>query len=125
MAEIEKSFSSILSKWHGQEIVVIFSDDQLMALGYHQALGVVQQTPIDLTTMMRWNIESSITTWEKPLIIKKWPSIKKILVHLHLYTEPKQRAPPTPKTIIREYESYDDGWPGYEESFVDVNSFNG
>ncbi len=37
--------------------------------------------------------------------------IKKILVHLHLYTEPKQRAPPTPepKTIIREYESYDDG----------------
>ena len=45
MAEIEKSFSSIFSKWHGQEIVVIFSDDQLMALDYHQALGVVQQTP--------------------------------------------------------------------------------
>ncbi len=55
MAEIGKSFSSIFSKWHGQEIVVIFSDDQLMALGYHQALGVVQQTPIDLTTMMGWN----------------------------------------------------------------------
>ncbi len=46
MAEIEKSFSSILSKWHGQEILVIFNDDQLMAFGYHQALGVVQQTPV-------------------------------------------------------------------------------
>jgi len=44
--------------------------------------------------------------------------IKKILVHLHLYSEPKQqRAPPAPEPepgkIIRDYESYDDGWPGY------------
>jgi hypothetical protein len=51
--------------------------------------------------------------------------IKKILVHLHLYSEQKQqRAPPAPEPekIIREYASYDDGWPGYEEPFVDVNS---
>ena len=51
--------------------------------------------------------------------------IKKILVHLHLYSEPKhQRAPPAPEPdkIIREYVSYDDGWPDYEEPFVDVNS---
>jgi hypothetical protein len=55
MAEIEKSFSSILSKWHGQETVVMFGDDQLIALAYHQALGAVKQTPIDLTTMRGWN----------------------------------------------------------------------
>lgn len=55
MAEIEKSFSSILSKWHGRDTVVLFSDDQLVALGYHQALGTVKQTPIDLTTMRGWN----------------------------------------------------------------------
>jgi len=51
--------------------------------------------------------------------------IKKILVHLNLYSEPKQeRAPPKPKPekIIREYALYDDGWPGYEEPIVDVNS---
>jgi hypothetical protein len=51
--------------------------------------------------------------------------IKRILVHLHLYSEPKQqRAPPAPepKKIIREYMSYDDGWPGCEEPSVDVNS---
>lgn len=27
-----------------------------------------------------------------------------------------------PEKIIREYASYDDGWPGYEEPSVDVNS---
>jgi len=51
--------------------------------------------------------------------------IKKILVHLHLYSEPKQqRAPPVPEPgkIISDYGSYDDGWPGYEEPSVDVNS---
>ncbi|WP_156915936.1 IS91 family transposase, partial [Desulfatirhabdium butyrativorans] len=51
--------------------------------------------------------------------------IKKILVHLHLYSEPKQqRAPPAPEpeNRVREYASYDDGWPGYEEPSVDVNS---
>jgi len=55
MAEIEKSFSQILSKWHGLETVVMFSEDQLIALGYHKALGAVKQTPIDLATMRGWN----------------------------------------------------------------------
>jgi len=55
MAEIEKTFSTMLSKWHGQEIVVLFGDDQLMALGYHDAPGMVKQTPIELTTMRGWN----------------------------------------------------------------------
>jgi hypothetical protein len=51
--------------------------------------------------------------------------IKKILVHLHLYSEPgQQRAPPAPgpEVPIREYVSYDDGRPGYEEPSIDVNS---
>lgn len=51
MAEIERSFSSILTKWHGQEVVVMFGDDQLIGLGYHKTLGVVIQTPIELTIM--------------------------------------------------------------------------
>lgn len=55
MAEIEKSFSQVLSKWHGLETVVMFGDDQIIAIGYHQALGAVKQTPIDLTTMRGWN----------------------------------------------------------------------
>jgi hypothetical protein len=51
--------------------------------------------------------------------------IKKILIHLDLYSLPKQkRAPPavaleSPK---REYVLYDDGWPGYTEPSVDANS---
>ena len=51
--------------------------------------------------------------------------IKKILVHMHLYSEPKQqRAHPVPELekTVREYGSYDDRWPGYEEFSVDVNS---
>jgi hypothetical protein len=47
-------------------------------------------------------------------------------VHLKLYSEPVQlRAPPAlagDYTESVEYVSYDDGWPGYEEAAVDVNS---
>jgi hypothetical protein len=55
MAEIEKTFSAILSKWHGQEVVVLFGDGHLMALGYHGTFGTVKQTPIELTSMRGWN----------------------------------------------------------------------
>jgi len=52
--------------------------------------------------------------------------IKKILVHLKLYSKPgKQRAPPAPSGYFSEsvqYVSCDDGWPGYEEPAVDVKS---
>jgi hypothetical protein len=51
--------------------------------------------------------------------------IKKSLVHLHLYSEPKQQqAPPAPESekTANEYASYNDDWPGYEEPSVDVNS---
>jgi len=55
MAEIERTFSSILSRWHGQDIVVLFGDDRLVASGYSTTLGLINQTPIDLTTMRGWN----------------------------------------------------------------------
>lgn len=44
--------------------------------------------------------------------------IKKILKHLKIYEEKRQRAPPTKKAAIKEVEivSYDDGWPGYKEA---------
>jgi hypothetical protein len=51
--------------------------------------------------------------------------IKKILIHLNLYSVPKQqRAPPEValEPHKRKYVSYDDGWPGYIEPSVDVNS---
>ncbi len=51
--------------------------------------------------------------------------IRKILVHLKLYSETvQQRAPPAPEkqqfSEIVKYAPYDDGWPGYEEPSVDV-----
>jgi hypothetical protein len=52
--------------------------------------------------------------------------IKKILDHLGLYEEDKptrDRAPPFSRDVIeRIIESYDDGWPDYEEPFVDVQT---
>ncbi len=52
--------------------------------------------------------------------------IKKILFHLKLYLKPtKQRIPPVPSRRFSEsvrYLSYDNGWPGYEESVVDAES---
>jgi len=55
VAEIEKTFSSMLSQWHRQNAVAMFSDDQLVALGYRENLGMVEQTLIELTTMRGWN----------------------------------------------------------------------
>jgi len=55
IAEIERTFSSMLSRWHGKNVVVVFAGDQLSALGYHDDSGGVAQIPIDLTTMRGWN----------------------------------------------------------------------
>jgi hypothetical protein len=55
IAEIEKTFSSMLSQWHRQNAVAMFSDDRLVALGYHENIGVVEQTLIELSTMRGWN----------------------------------------------------------------------
>lgn len=55
IAEIEKTFSSMLSRWHGQSVIIMFSDDQLQAIGYHQKFGMMEQVPIGITTMRGWN----------------------------------------------------------------------
>ena len=55
IAEIERTFSSMLSRWHRKNVVVIFADGRLSAIGYHDsAIGPVQ-TPVELTTMRGWN----------------------------------------------------------------------
>jgi hypothetical protein len=55
IAEIEKTFSSMLSQWHGQNVVALFSDDQLQAIGYQEQSGMMRQIPIKLSTMRGWN----------------------------------------------------------------------
>jgi len=51
IAEIERTFSSMLSRWHRKNVVVVFTDGRLSALGYHDDIAGPTQTPIDLTTM--------------------------------------------------------------------------
>ncbi|SHO53469.1 hypothetical protein [Desulfopila aestuarii] len=55
IAEIERTFSSMLSRWHHKHVVVVYSDGQLHALGYHDDVSGPVQTPIDLTAMRGWN----------------------------------------------------------------------
>jgi hypothetical protein len=55
IAEIERTFSSMLSRWHRKNVVVIFQNNQLSALGYHDDIAGPTQTPIDLATMRGWN----------------------------------------------------------------------
>ncbi len=42
IAEIEKTFSSMLSQWHHRDVVALFSDDQLQAVGYHERFGLME-----------------------------------------------------------------------------------
>lgn len=48
--------------------------------------------------------------------------IRKILEHLKIYEEKKQRAPPLKKTPVKEADlvPFDDGWPGYENPVFEV-----
>lgn len=55
IAEIEKTFSSMLSRWHQKYVVCMFSDGQLVAHGYHEDATGTKQVPIELSTMRGWN----------------------------------------------------------------------
>jgi len=48
--------------------------------------------------------------------------IRKILEHLRIYEEEKQRAPPPKKAPVKEVDSvpFDDGWPGYAEPVFEM-----
>jgi len=55
VAEIEKTFSAMLSRWYGTNIVVLFGDDHLRAMRYINNAGVVCQEPLDLVSINGWN----------------------------------------------------------------------
>ena len=56
IAEIEKTFSSMLSRWHRKNVVALFTGGELRALAYdYHGQGGVVQVPLDLVTMRGWN----------------------------------------------------------------------
>jgi len=55
IAEIEKTFSSMLSRWYKMNVVVLFSGNQLQAIGYPEINGVICQKTLEITTMRGWN----------------------------------------------------------------------
>lgn len=56
MTEIERTFSSMLSKWYGLEVMVHFRDDlQLETVAYNNQGGVIRQQLIDVTKMRGLN----------------------------------------------------------------------
>jgi len=57
IAEIEKTFSSMLSRWHQRDVVALFTtEDKLMATSYYKSSsGTIIQIPIELSTMRGWN----------------------------------------------------------------------
>lgn len=55
IAEIERTFSSMLSGWHQKNVVVIYSEGQFSALSYHDSAAGPLQVPLDLSTMRGWN----------------------------------------------------------------------
>jgi hypothetical protein len=56
MTEIERTFSSMLSRWYGLEVMVHFRADlQLEAVAYNKTGGVIRQQLIDITKMRGLN----------------------------------------------------------------------
>jgi hypothetical protein len=55
VAEIEKTFSAMLSRWYGTGTVVLFGDDYLQALHYAKQSGIPLQNQLELVSMRGWN----------------------------------------------------------------------
>ena len=55
VAEIEKTFSAMLSRWYGTGTVVLFGDDYLQALNYAKQSGIPLQNQLELVSMRGWN----------------------------------------------------------------------
>jgi hypothetical protein len=53
VAEIEKTFSSMLSRWHRQNIVAIYTTEGLSAVAYLSSAIGPEQIPIDISSAMR------------------------------------------------------------------------
>ena len=57
VAEIEKTFSTMLSRWYGTGTVVLFADDYLQALHYAKQSGIPLQNQLDLVSVRGWNMK--------------------------------------------------------------------
>ncbi len=56
MKEIESTFSSLLAKRYGLEVIVHFQDNlQMEAVAYNKICGVISQQLIDFTNIRGWN----------------------------------------------------------------------
>ena len=55
MAEIEKTFSAMLSRWHKKNVIALFTGNSLTANAYHRTHAEVFQIPVDLASMRGWN----------------------------------------------------------------------
>ena len=55
VAEIEKTFSTMLSRWYGTGTVVLFADDYLQALHYAKQSGIPLQNQLDFVSVRGWN----------------------------------------------------------------------
>ncbi len=55
VAEIEKTFSTMLSRWYGTGTVVLFADDYLQALHYADHSGIPLQNQLDFVSVRGWN----------------------------------------------------------------------
>lgn len=138
----EKSFQ--LVRYYGWYSNRMRGDRKKQSLAAQSSDQTVDEQVIDIRSCKKRRIpplmwrECIKKIWEvDPLISKHCGSemkiisfiyerkvIKKILKHLDLYEEDKpkrNRAPPSAWNVVeRSIESYDDGWPDYEEPFVDM-----
>lgn len=79
MAEIEKIFSSMLSRWYKAQVMVFFRDDlQLEAVIYNNVGGVIMQRIIDFTAIrglntLQKNLEENLA---KAALLKQTRSYK-------------------------------------------------
>jgi hypothetical protein len=55
VAEIEKIFSEMLSRWYGTNTIVLFGLDHLQAIRYINGGGVTCQDQLELISMNGWN----------------------------------------------------------------------
>jgi hypothetical protein len=55
VAEIEKTFSTMLSRWYKSGTVVLFGDGYLQALHYAKQSGISVQNQLDFLSLRGWN----------------------------------------------------------------------
>ena len=65
MAEIESTFSAVLSRFYHVEVMAFFTEEfQLQAIAYEKRSGVIHQRLLDIPTMV--GKKSSLTGFQRP-----------------------------------------------------------